>query len=318
MRRIKVSVSSVFLFLLLSGLSFSCNKEINYSSENSVSETTGDNAVNNICANFNYPDTILYPREQASDYIVKPLKTQSGTYGCFPSGLNINPLSGAINVTKSETGLRYLVWFAPAKGSDTCKKFITISGINYIDSIYTLKPGVTTLALPIFNARLTTGAVIAGLKARGGGEPETEVEYDDGHDDDDKDGFADEPVAGQQVIPQGVALNKSTGKINLNRTVANGVFGTTPVSGTFKDFVLNYRIYSDSSKGTLNRITFRMYYFKNKAAIPSSLKTEIKAKRNLLLLNDTASPKVNFFRSAATAREKEVKCRPAYIIVTGG
>ena len=314
MKRIKNNIIPVSLFLLFLTTSFSCNKEMGLDRQNPVSVTYDNNAVNNVCGKFNYPDSIFYLKETATDYIVKPLKVQSGTYGSFPSGLSINPVSGAINVTKSETGLRYIVWFVPGGSSDTCKRFITISGINYLDSIYTLKPGVTTLALPVFNAKFATGTITA----RHGGEEETEAEYDDGLDDDDKDGFADEPPAGQQIKPKGVALNKSTGRINLNKTVTNGVFGTTPVSGAFRDFILNYRIYSDSSKGTLNKLTLRMYYFKNKASIPLSLRKEIKAKRDLLLSNNSLPPQLNLFSpTPVAAREKEVKCRPAYIIITG-
>lgn len=289
---------------------FSCKKEIRSTTEDSIFSNTDENVSNTVCSNFTYPDSIIYLKEQTGDYIVKPLKSQLGRYGAFPSGIIIDSLTGAINVTRSETGLKYMVWFLPANKTDTCRKYVTISGINYLDSIYVLKSGTTTSAIPVFNANITNTK--AGVTARRG---EPEAEYDDGHDDDDKDGFADEPPAGERVIPKGVALNKSTGAINLNQTVVNGVFGASPGSGSFKDFILNYRVYKDSSKGTLNHLTFRMYYFKNKASIPFSLKQTIAAKRNLLLLGNSQPSTLR--TASLTAREKEVKCRPAYIIVVG-
>jgi hypothetical protein len=42
-------------------------------------------------------------------------------------------------------------------------------------------------------------------------------------------------------------MDKATGAINLRQSIKNGALGTNPLPGTFKDFVLNYRI-SDKSK----------------------------------------------------------------------
>jgi hypothetical protein len=81
----------------------------------------------------------------------------------------------------------------PTGTRDTCKKFITVSGIDFTDSIYTLK-NTTGIATPVYNAT-------PGLPTSCSGN----CEFDDGPDDDDGDGITDEPLPGQEVIPQGIS-----------------------------------------------------------------------------------------------------------------
>ncbi|QEC68429.1 hypothetical protein FRZ67_14360 [Panacibacter ginsenosidivorans] len=286
-----------------------CSKENSLRNNNvsnaSFASAQPENVVTNICDQFSYGDTIFYPQELPNDYIIHTLTPLSGTFGCFPDELKMNPLNGDIDITEGETGLKYIVWFVPTGTTDTCRKFITVSGIDYTDSIYTLKnkPGV---AKPVYNS---TPGLSSGSNA----------EFDDGHDDDDGDGFLDEPPTGQEVIPQGVALDKSTGAINLRQTIANGALGPNPLPGTFKDFVLNYRI-SDKSVKTLNKLSFRLYYFQNKTQIPARLKKQLAAKKSQVILNDGSTQ--NFTLSAPVFTSitnkngtGEVKCRPPYIIV---
>ena len=284
----------------------------NQNSANAANTAQLAGAATSVCDKFAYTDTIFFPAELPSDYIVKPINKLSGTYGAFPDGLKINSLNGNIDITESETGLRYIVWFVPTGTSDTCKKYLTVSGINFTDSIYVLanNPGV---AKPVYNANpLKLADCSSGC------------EFDDSHDDDDGDGFTDEPPLGQQVIPQGIALSKSNGAINLKKSISNGALGKNPISGSYKDFVLNYRI-SDKSAKTLNKIGFRMYFYKTKAEIPASLKKELADKKSLVLLDDDTSADDHSFSSASTATNTsttarkgagEVKCRPPYIIVT--
>ena len=89
--------------------------------------------------------------------------------------------------------------------------------------------------------------------------------------------------------------------------------------GSFKDFILNYRL-SDRSAKALNRMTLRMYYFKNQTQIPAALKKDLEEKKKFTLLNNIKDPyKVSYTvnnKGGSVAREaREVKCRPPYIIV---
>src|SRR4051794_35655645 len=128
------------LALIIAAISvLACSKEA-LNRNNAVNNQNNANATGimqsatgatSICDKFAYTDTIFYPAELPSDYIVKPINKLSGTYGAFPDGLKINSLNGNIDITESETGLKYIVWFVPSGTTDTCKKFLTVSGVNY-------------------------------------------------------------------------------------------------------------------------------------------------------------------------------------------
>ncbi len=251
------------------------------------------------CDLFAYPDTIFYPQTSSSDYIVMPLNVQDGKYGSFPDVMKIDRNSGAINITKSETGLKYIVWFIPNGTKDTCKKFVTISGINYTDSIFTLA-NQKSVSVPIYNAN------------------------------------TQEPIAcnggcnfGQNLVSQGIAIDQSTGVLDLKQSLLNGALGKHPKNGTFKDFLMQYKI-GDKSNDALNSISFRLYYYKLKSQIPDSLINVLNAKSSQVLLDDdTDADDDNLLAgmhsvsltSLTTITNKqhdvgETRCRPPYIIVT--
>jgi len=277
-----------------------CSKEnlstrLQANAVNSNSNGVNSGAVN--CDLFAYPDTVFYPKTSASDYLVMPLNVQTGRYGSFPDVMKIDRNSGAINITKSETGLKYIVWFIPDGTKDTCKKFVTISGINYTDSIFTLV-NKKSVSIPIYNAN------------------------------------TQEPIAcnggcsfGQNLVPQGIAVNKSTGVIDLKQSLLNGALGTNPKNGTFKDFVMQYKI-SDKSGSALNSISFRLYYYKLKSQIPDSLINILNAKKSQVLLDDdteadddkllAGANNGNLLNVLTTPQHDagETRCRPPYIIVT--
>ena len=303
------NLNSVFIFLL-AAMQVSCHKE-NAGIKNKDGNPAGAQLMDrsnllSACDQFAYPDTIFYPQELPNDYTIMPTNNLTGTYGSYPDGLKMNTVTGKIDITESETGLRYLIWFISAGTTDTCKKFITVSGVNFADSIYVLNNN-SGIAAPVYNATLNERVgCING-----------DCEFDDGADDDDGDGFADEPPSGQEVIPQGIALNKADGKIDLKQSIANGALGSNPAPGAYKNFTLNYRI-SDKSAKTLNKIHFRLYYFNTKAEIPDSLKRVLRIRKPLIILNQPEgnSPNaINIPSGFQPAAKKEIKCRPPYIIV---
>lgn len=308
----KILIARTVVILVL-GIA-ACTKKDNIIPGTNLSATAvnSDALVLSTCDQFTYGDSVIYPIETSHGihqvaHLLNPL---SGTFGCYPSGLVINATNGDIDVYRSETGLRYMVWFKATGSTDTCKKYITIAGINFMDSIYVLTNKTQGLAQPLYNA--TPGKSVGGSTLTN--------EFDDGNDDDDGDGFDDEPLPGQEVIPQGVALDKTTGNIDLKQSIANGALGINPTPGTFKDFILNYRV-SDPSANALNKLSFRLYYFHKTSEIPASLKKQYKSKRSLILFNQQqgGGPSGTFtsYNNLLTPFQKgvEVKCRPAYIIV---
>ena len=101
---------------------------------------------------LSYADSILYLQNQAADYIVTPVKsTLTGVYTGFPEGIELDANTGAINVSKSEMGLRYRISFLPSGSKDTLSTIVLLSGINYYDGFYKLNTADSILK-PVYNA----------------------------------------------------------------------------------------------------------------------------------------------------------------------
>ncbi len=309
-------------FITVAGVLIACNKEAgNKKTEtNLVNASQTSDVALSTCDQFAYADTIFYLKPQSTNYIVKPVTPLVGAYGAFPSGLHINATNGNINVNLSETGLKYIVWFVASGTTDTCRKLITISGVNYNDTVYVMSKN--SKALPVYNANTTVPLVCNGC------------EFDDGPDDDNGNGIGDEPPAGQQLVSQGFIINKLTGVIDFKKSIQNGALGANPLSGTKKEFTLYYRL-GDKSKKALNHISFELFYYKNQSEIPAKVMEDLLAKRSQVLLENqgdddsehsggggsNSGPNftaVNLAASLTTAQsgKGQTKCRPPYIIVT--
>jgi hypothetical protein len=182
---------------------------------------------------LSYGDSIFYLKNQASDYIVTPIQARTGLYRGFPEGIDVDQNTGAINVSKSETGLRYRVTFFPDGSTDSFSTVILISGINFLDGFYKLTTADSILK-PIYNAN--TNSTIPGVN----------------------NGSAFD--IGSGCNSAGCNVNTALGSINLAQTVRNGVFGATPSNNDRHEFDLNYRI-NDKSGETLNTIRVKLYYF---------------------------------------------------------
>lgn len=190
---------------------------------------------------LSYGDSILYVKNLATDYIVGPTEVRAnGEYIGFPEGVEIDPKTGAINVSKSETGLRYRISFIDNTTKDTTSIILMISGINYFDQIYNLANN-DTIAKSVYNA--TPGRTIPSGSS-----------FDEGN--------------GCNGV--GVSVNIDDANINLAQTIRNGVFGNTPRNGSIKEVELKYRA-NDGSGKSLNSLKVKLYYYDTNADIPADL-----------------------------------------------
>lgn len=185
---------------------------------------------------IDYGDSILYLQNQSADVIVKPVQaaTLAGEYSGFPEGIEIDSKTGAINVSKSEMGLRYKISFVPTGSKDTVSTIVLLSGINYLDGFYKLTTADSILR-PTYNGSFNS--VIPGIN--------NGSVFDEG----------------SGCNSAGCNVNIASGSINLAQTVRNAVFGTTPANNDRHEFQLNYRI-NDKSGKTLNTLKVKLYYFK--------------------------------------------------------
>ncbi len=271
-------ISSIALICLI----FACNSNPKVTDIQPVkTTTTAAAATSNSTANaaqaaqktpcnlIAYKDTLYFLENLKDDLKIKPLVQRKGEYGAMPEGLEINESNGEINITKSESGLRYKVFFIPDKTNDTCFTNLAISGVDYMSKIYVLDKN-DKIAIPIYNnnANIPIPGVSSG-----------KTEFDDGDDDDNGDGKADEPLPGQEVIPQGLDISKINGKIQLDNSLRKGFLGSNPKNGATKKVKLYYRL-DDKSGKALNRIELEFHYYEKESDVPKSLKDKIFENQN--------------------------------------
>lgn len=279
---------------------------------------SGASRLSSHCTTFQYSDTLFFYREQATPYVESPTTAQTGAYGAFPNGLNINATTGAIDVNASLSGLKYRVWFVKAGTSDTCTRFVTISGVDFASRLYQL-PANETIASPFYNANRLAGSPCGDDDDDDDEEEEDDddeeeddddCEFDDGDDDDDGDGLGDEPPSGQEVIPQGIAIDKQTGMIDLRQTVNNGTFGANPVNGTSKTVRIYYRL-NDASNRALNYVDVTLHWYATLAQVPAALLADVAYKNSATLRRATlVGPRLvlpdGFLRAARPARPPDI------------
>ena len=219
-----------------------------------------------------YGDTIIYPQpDNNQDYIVSPVNSPGpGKYFSWPEGMIIDSVTGAINVTKSETGMKYAIGFVKAGSKDTCLNTLIIGGASYMDSVYVLQDGGTK-ALPYFDANPFLTSVCNGT-GNGSG-----CAFD-----------VNGTAANQKVI-----VNNSSGIIDLQKTLngtslLGGAFGLLPVNGQTITTTIYYRL-NDASNNALQHIDVQIAYFNKKSLINLSLLNNLLNKLDNILSGNLIS-----------------------------
>lgn len=270
-----IRLSFSLILISVTGLITSCGKD--------SPGTAGDKY------RIDYGDSVLFIRNTGSDITFAPLNAPSGgEFTGFPEGIEIDKSSGVINVSKSETGLRYRITYTAPNG-DTSQAIVLISGINYLDHIYSLEAN-DTLALPLYNASLARTIPANSL-------------FDEGN--------------GCNGV--GIAVNTSSAQINLAETIRNGTFGSTPANGAQKEVELKYRI-NDGSNKSLNALKVKLYYFNTAADISPDLKQLLIDRQGTLLLpSPHVSPGMEVLSGLAGGGSVKgvAKPRPPCIFIVG-
>ncbi|MFN8289587.1 MAG: hypothetical protein U0U70_04990 [Chitinophagaceae bacterium] len=224
---------------------------------------------------LSYGDSIIYLRPSTGDYIVNPTSRRDGVYTGFPDGIEIDASTGAINVSKSETGLRYRITHTAPDGKKT-ETTVVLSGITFKDRFYILSQS-DSLALPVYNASEIRVLPLSGSS------------FDEGNN----------------ANSGGCSVRTDNGIINLAQCVRNGVFGNTPQNDSRRDFDIAYRI-NDGSGKSLNKLRVRIYYYTSMADVAPDL---------LQTLSDRQSAGVFLRGSSAEAVQQTAKPRPPCVII---
>ncbi|MGZ5247800.1 MAG: hypothetical protein ACXWCR_11885, partial [Flavitalea sp.] len=273
----------LFLLVMCTGFLFACNKilteDVKEPGDESPTTLLSTNTIAKI--RLSYGDTLFYLKNQLGNYFILPKTKPAGTgvFKSIPLGLVINSTTGRINITQSETGIRYKIYYVAPNGNILDSVKLVISGIDYKDAIYEIArtPNAYDTAFPIYNAR-------PGLKLPcGDGDDDDDDDDDDDNqcvfDETDLNNDGNDDIAG--VIQDKLLVDIKNGTIDVEASFHAGIFGSSnPANGVNKDFTFYYRI-QDASNRALNKITVRVYHYKRKRDIPKSLLDTLNLRNNI-------------------------------------
>ncbi len=251
---------SVFLVVMLF-FSFACKKSFETPNQNSSIIPPADSTLATVAVPYplsptqecdfapNYGDTVVYPEPTTNgDYYVYPQNNQGtqGTYLSWPGGLSLNPNTGAIDLTKSQTGERYSIAFVKKGTTDTCLSELIVAGAAYMDSVYVLSQSDTT-SIPYYNANPFGPQPCTGNQGQG-----CQFDYNN---------FAHN---------QGIEIDQKTGFIDLQKTMQKSPFGILPIDGTTVYTTIYYKL-NDNSNYAPQSIQLQMVYYNHRSSIPTGI-----------------------------------------------
>jgi hypothetical protein len=194
-----------------------------------------------------YGDSVVYSQPASGDYSVYPQNNQGvvGTYLSWPDGLSLNSKTGAIDLTKSETGQRYSLAFVKNGTTDTCMSQLIVAGAAYMDSVYVLSQSNYT-SKPYFNANPYGVAPCQGTQGQG-----CQFDYNN------------------YAHNQGIEIDQKTGFIDLQKTMQNSLFGLLPLNGMTVYTTIYYKL-NDNSNFAPQKIQLKLVYYNHKSDVPAA------------------------------------------------
>jgi hypothetical protein len=225
-----------------------------------------------------YGDSLVYiVPTGGQDAVLTPVNNPGiGNYYSWPIGMSIDHTSGAIDLSKSQTGMKYIIGFVPAGTTDTCLSTLIVGGASYYDSAYVVASGGVK-AIPYFDANPGGGSNCAG-QGDGSG-----CKFD---------------VTGSAQAAS-VYVNNSSGEIDLQKTLdgqgnKGGLFGANPVDGQTTTVTIYYQL-KHGSNNALEHIDVQFMYYGSASSIPvsllNSLNTKLNNVLNGLVISTSANPR---------------------------
>jgi hypothetical protein len=218
-----------------------------------------------------YGDSIIFTQPSGSDYIYNVVNNPGpGKYYSWPAGLSLDQNTGAIDLTTSQTGMKYAIGYVRTGTADTCMSTLIVGGAAYYDSVYILADGQTT-ASPYFEANPWLPSICAG-----GG-----CTFD-----------VNGAAAAKKVI-----VDKTTGVIDLQKTLngtglLGGAFGLLPQDGSVITTTIYYKL-NDASNQAMENISVQIEYYNSASSINSGVLTGLLNLTNSLLSGNIISTSAN-------------------------
>lgn len=271
---------NLFAILLLSVIPFMACRKSNDDAGGGTYELT-------------YGTSVIYP--QGGDQLVFPVNPVNvkGEFSSFPDGLELDEETGGIDVSDSESGLRYRVTFTPDNGGTASTTTVLIAGINYLDNFHFLGSN-DTISRVMYNGSVNGAVPVSAGK--------TVFDVDLG------------------CTNEGIAINRNDGTINLAQTIRNGFFGKHPDNDKREEFELEYMI-DDNSKRKRQEIKIKLYYYNTINDVPADLRQLLKDREGSIIQEDGSAVPYNSTVSTAIAGlqadQGKARPRPPCIFIIG-
>lgn len=277
MRNLKAMLWPAMALILLLG----CQKDL--TDETQDTQPPGSPEAGSPAVRLRYADSLFYKNNAAGDYLILPISRPgaAGYIKSIPAGLIIDSTTGRINISQSESGLLYKIFYVTNAGQVIDSTKLTISGIDYRDAIVEISatPIAYDTVFPVYNAR------VGNVLPCGDDDEDNDGDIDDDDngcvfDETDLNGDGNDDIAG--AIQDKLLVDIKKGSIDIEASFRAGIFGSSdPANGLSKDFTINYRL-QDASNKALNQITVRVYHFKKRSDIPQALLDTINGRADLL------------------------------------
>lgn len=277
MRNLKAMLWPLMALILLLG----CQKDLTEETTDTLPPGTPEAGAPAV--RLRYADSLFHKNNVSGDYLILPVSRPAvtGYLKSIPAGLVMDSTTGRINITKSEAGLLYKIFYISAAGQVLDSTKLTISGIDYRDAIVEISatPSAYDTVFPVYNARV--GAVLPC----GDDDEDNDGDIDDDDngcvfDETDLDGDGNDDIPG--AIQDKLLVDIKKGSIDVEASFRAGIFGSSdPANGLSKDFTIYYRL-QDISNKALSKITVRVYHFKKRSDIPQALLDTISGRADLL------------------------------------
>ena len=222
-----------------------------------------------------YGDTIIFTQPTSGpDYIFNPVNNPgAGKYFSWPVGMVLNQNTGAIDLTASQTGMKYAIGFVKTGTTDTCMSTLIVGGASYYDSVYVIADN-DTAATPYFEAN----PYLPNICANGG------CTFD-----------VNGAAAAKKVI-----VDKTTGVINLGQTLQpsglagllGGAFGLLPQNGSSITVPIYYKL-NDASNEAMESISVQIEYFDSESQVSAGVLSGVLNSLNSLLSGNLISTGTN-------------------------
>ncbi len=246
----------------------------------------GTDPINTSGLSYANGSNTLYLKNQAGDQTIYPDQRRNGQYTAWPEGVEIDDNTGAINISRSETGLKYKIRYTALNG-DTSSTIVLLSGITFPDKFYNLSQN-DSVAKPVYNANPSNTLPVTGSN------------FDEGN----------------LANISGCSVKTTNGQINLSETVRNGLFGTIPQNDVRKDIDIKYRL-NDGSGKALNQLKVRLYYYRTMADVPADLWEILNDRQSQGVFLRTMSPEFIGSTLRGTGTTAIAKPRPPCVIIIG-